>query len=141
MFDIGFSELLIIAVVALLVVGPERLPKLARTAGHMLGKLQRYVNQVKTDIKHEMAMEELEKVRKSMASAAADVEYEIREAAGNTQRVMDAMAKTAAAPVEEIKSAAEAIPPPDRIEGAENDQESGTVQGTADDRPQDRIAN
>jgi Tat protein translocase TatB subunit len=50
MFDIGFSELVVIAVVALIVIGPERLPKAARTMGHLFGRLQRYVNDVKSDI-------------------------------------------------------------------------------------------
>ncbi len=50
MFDIGFSEIIVIAVVALIVIGPERLPKVARTLGHMFGRLQRYVNDVKADI-------------------------------------------------------------------------------------------
>jgi len=50
MFDVGLSELMIIAVVALVVIGPERLPKVARTAGLLLGRLQRYVSDVKADI-------------------------------------------------------------------------------------------
>lgn len=54
MFDVGFSELIVIAIVALVVIGPERLPKVARTAGLLLGRLQRYVNDVKADIKREM---------------------------------------------------------------------------------------
>ena len=54
MFDIGFSEIVVIGVVALIVIGPERLPKVARTLGHMFGRLQRYVNEVKADINREM---------------------------------------------------------------------------------------
>ena len=50
MFDIGFSELMLIGIVALIVIGPERLPKVARTLGHLLGRAQRYVNDVKSDI-------------------------------------------------------------------------------------------
>ena len=50
MFDIAFSELLIIGIVALVVIGPERLPKVARTVGHLLGRMQRYVSDVKSDI-------------------------------------------------------------------------------------------
>ena len=60
MFDIGFSELMVIAVVALVVLGPERLPKVARTAGHLFGRLQRYVNDVKADINREIELEELD---------------------------------------------------------------------------------
>ena len=59
MFDIGFSELMVIAVVALIVIGPERLPKVARTLGHLFGRMQRYVNDVKADISREMELDEL----------------------------------------------------------------------------------
>ena len=60
MFDIGFSEIVVIAVVALIVIGPERLPKTARTLGHLFGRLQRYVADVKADINREMQLEELQ---------------------------------------------------------------------------------
>ena len=59
MFDVGFFELLLIGVVALLVVGPERLPKLARTAGMWLGRGRRFINTVKDDIDREIRADEL----------------------------------------------------------------------------------
>jgi sec-independent protein translocase protein TatB len=62
MFDIGFWELVVIAVVALLVVGPERLPGLARTAGTWIGKVRRFVNSVQADIDREVRTEELQKL-------------------------------------------------------------------------------
>ena len=62
MFDISFSEILVIATVALIVLGPERLPKVARTLGHLFGRAQRYVNEVKNDIQREMELEELKKM-------------------------------------------------------------------------------
>jgi len=74
MFDIGFSELLVIALVALIVIGPERLPRVARTVGHLLGRLQRYVSDVKADINREIEIEELRKMRDSMEKAASDFE-------------------------------------------------------------------
>ena len=55
MFDVGFSEIIVIAVVALIVLGPEKLPKTARTLGHLFGRLQRYVADVKADINRELA--------------------------------------------------------------------------------------
>jgi len=70
MFDIGFSELVVIAIVALIVIGPERLPKVARTLGHLFGRMQRYVNDVKADISREMELEELKKMQSSMEEAA-----------------------------------------------------------------------
>jgi sec-independent protein translocase protein TatB len=94
MFDIGFSELIVIGIVALLVVGPQRLPKLARTAGHLLGRLQRYANQVKTDIKMEMAAEELKKIKQDMEKAAQGAEYEIRETQQSAERLAQSLTAT-----------------------------------------------
>ena len=62
MFDVGFSELVLIAVVAMIVIGPERLPKVARTAGALLGRMQRYVNNVKSEVEREMQFEDLKKL-------------------------------------------------------------------------------
>ena len=70
MFDISFTELMVIAVVALIVIGPQRLPTVARTLGHLFGRMQRYVNDVKADISREMELEELKKLQSSMEDAA-----------------------------------------------------------------------
>jgi sec-independent protein translocase protein TatB len=75
MFDIGFSELILIAIVTLLVVGPERMPKVARTAGHLFGRLQRYVSEVKADINRELKLEELRKLESDMREKARNMEY------------------------------------------------------------------
>ncbi|MEF8700549.1 MAG: Sec-independent protein translocase protein TatB [Candidatus Accumulibacter sp. UW26] len=77
MFDIGFSEMLLIAIVALVVIGPERLPKVARTAGHLLGRLQRYVTNVKSDISREMQLEELRKLQSELQESARSVEQDL----------------------------------------------------------------
>jgi sec-independent protein translocase protein TatB len=80
MFDIGFTELLVIGVVALIVIGPERLPKVARTAGHLYGRLQRYVSTVKSDISHEIQLDEIRRAgqnfKQSVESAASGVEQQ-----------------------------------------------------------------
>ncbi len=78
MFDISFTEILVIAVVALVVLGPERLPKVARTLGHLLGRAQRYVNDVKNDIQQEMELEELKKLKTSVHEAARSIENSVR---------------------------------------------------------------
>ena len=84
MFDIGFTELLVIGVVALLVIGPERMPKVARTAGHLFGRFQRYVSSVKADINREMDIDELrragENFKQSVEDAAKGVETRVAEA-------------------------------------------------------------
>jgi sec-independent protein translocase protein TatB len=79
-FDIAFSEIVVIGVVALVVIGPERLPKVARTLGHMFGRLQRYVNDVKADISREMELDELRKLKSEVQSAARDLESSITDA-------------------------------------------------------------
>ena len=79
MFDIGFSELMLIALVGLIVIGPERLPRVARTAGHLLGRLQRYVSDVKGDISREMQLEDLKKLQAQMEEQARSVEQQVNE--------------------------------------------------------------
>jgi len=74
MFDFGFSEILVIAVVALIVIGPERLPAVARTLGHLMGRMQRYVNDVKADIQREVELDELRKLRKDVEDSARSIE-------------------------------------------------------------------
>lgn len=78
MFDIGFSEIFVILVVALIVIGPERLPKVARTLGHLFGRMQRYVNDVKSDIAREMELEDLRKLRGTIEDAGRTIEESVR---------------------------------------------------------------
>ena len=88
MFDIGFSELVVIGIVALVVIGPERLPKVARTLGHLFGRLQRYVTQVKSDISREMEIAELGKIKTEFESAARTFQSEVESKAAETEREM-----------------------------------------------------
>ena len=78
MFDISFTEIMVIAIVALIVVGPERLPKVARTLGHLLGRVRRYVGEVKNDIQREMEVEELNELHTSVQEAANSIENSVR---------------------------------------------------------------
>ena len=89
MFDIGFSELMLIAVVALLVIGPERLPKVARTVGHLFGRMQRYVNDVKADISREMALDDLRKLQASMQDTARSIEQSVNDEVRSAQTEMN----------------------------------------------------
>jgi sec-independent protein translocase protein TatB len=79
MFDVGFSELIVIALVALIVVGPERLPRVARTVGALLGRAQRYVNDVKADIQREVDLDELKSIRSAFEDAAKSVEQSVSQ--------------------------------------------------------------
>lgn len=77
MFNFGISELMIIAVVGLIVIGPERLPKVARTLGHLFGRMQRYVTEIKADINREVELDELRKLQSSMKEAAQEIEESV----------------------------------------------------------------
>jgi sec-independent protein translocase protein TatB len=85
MFDIGFSELLVVAVVALIVIGPEKLPKTARTLGHLFGRLQRYVADVKADVTREMELDELKRLRSEVTSAAQGLKDTVESAARDVE--------------------------------------------------------
>jgi sec-independent protein translocase protein TatB len=85
MFDIGFTELLVIGVVALIVIGPEKLPRMARTVGHLAGRLQRYVADVKADINREIELDELRKMRDSMQQAASNFETTVQTELNQTE--------------------------------------------------------
>ena len=73
MIDLGISKLAMIGAVALIVIGPEKLPQVARTVGTLLGRAQRYVSDVKSEVNRSMAMEELKKMKDTVESAAHEV--------------------------------------------------------------------
>ncbi|HEX9182933.1 MAG TPA: Sec-independent protein translocase protein TatB [Burkholderiales bacterium] len=106
MFDIGFSELMVIALVALIVIGPERLPRVARTLGHLAGRLQRYVADVKADINREVELEELRKMRDSMQQAASGMESSFNAELRKTESDLNAAVE--GAPAGEPQAAAPA---------------------------------
>ncbi|MCX7139216.1 MAG: Sec-independent protein translocase protein TatB [Proteobacteria bacterium] len=95
MFDVGFSEIVVIAVVALIVIGPERLPKVARTLGHLFGRMQRYVNDVKSDISREMELDELRKLQASVQDAAHAIEQTVTKEVSATESQLNSIATTA----------------------------------------------
>jgi sec-independent protein translocase protein TatB len=85
MFDIGFTELMVIGLVALIVIGPEKLPRVARTVGHLAGRLQRYVSDVKADINREIELDELRKMRDSMQQAASEMQSSVQAEVSKTE--------------------------------------------------------
>lgn len=93
MFDFGFSEMLIIGVVALVVLGPERLPTVARTAGEWVGKAQRFVAQVKSDIDREASLSELKKIQDEAKAIANDMKSSVEAAASDIEKDVNAVAK------------------------------------------------
>lgn len=97
MFDFSVSELMVIMVVALVVIGPERLPKVARTMGHLWGRAQRYVNNVKADIKRDMDIEEYRQLQQKVQAEASALEQTFKEASQTAdqqvQQINEAVAK------------------------------------------------
>jgi sec-independent protein translocase protein TatB len=81
-FDVSFSELLVIAIVALLVIGPEKLPKVARTVGAFTGRMQRYMAQIKEEVNREVRFEELQKLQQEIKSTVENTQAEIKQFAG-----------------------------------------------------------
>lgn len=77
MIDFGFDKLALIGAVALIVIGPERLPRVARTIGHLMGKAQRYVADVKAEVNRSIELEELKKMKTQFEDAARDVESSV----------------------------------------------------------------
>ena len=86
MIDIGLSKMALIGAVALIVIGPEKLPMVARTVGTLLGKAQRYVSDVKAEVSRSMELDELKKMRENMQDAARDVEQSIHSGKADFER-------------------------------------------------------
>ena len=89
MIDIGLSKMALIGAVALIVIGPEKLPRVARTVGTLLGKAQRYVADVKSEVNRSMELDELRKMKDSVESAARDVHESVHTAASDFQKDWD----------------------------------------------------
>ena len=134
MFDIGFSELLVIAVVALIVIGPERLPKVARTLGHLFGRMQRYVNDVKADIAREMELEELRKLQSNVEEAARAIQSSVDKEIRETQSELDKVAAAVPA-IAESPAAPEPQPAQEPAPGTEVKQPDLALQGSAPPPP------
>jgi len=94
MFDIGFSELLAVALVALIVIGPERLPRVARTLGALLGRAQRYVNDVKSDIQREVDLDELKDLKSTFQDAANSVQQSVSQVGQELQATEESLNKS-----------------------------------------------
>ena len=107
MFDVGFSELIVIALVALVVIGPERLPRVARTIGALLGRAQRYVNDVKADIQREVDLEELKSLKSTFEDAAKSVEQSVQH---SVQQIEQELHSTGEALNQSVSAAAQTQP-------------------------------
>ena len=110
MLDFSISELAVIAVVALVVIGPERLPKVARTVGTLLGRAQRYVNDVKAEVNREMELEELRKLQTQMQDAARGIKEDVSSAGTEMQSAVNDLEKQLNDGAASVQAAAESVP-------------------------------
>ena len=89
MLDFGFDKLALIGAVALIVIGPEKLPRVARTVGTLLGKAQRYVADVKAEVNRSIELEELQKMKSQFETAARDVEQSVRQEVNSATQALN----------------------------------------------------
>ena len=129
MFDVGFSELMVIGIVALMVIGPEKLPKVARTVGALLGRMQRYVNDVKADINREIELDEFKKMHTSVQDAAKSIETSMTETMSGFQAQADELNKIASGDIAGLtdSSAVSGTPAPAGGTAAVTDGAAGAV--------------
>ncbi len=110
MFDIGFTELMVIAIVALVVIGPEKLPKVARTVGAYIGRLQRYVNDVKADINRELELDELRKFKQTVEDTARGFESSVQAEANSAEAEANKLTQAVSEPLANLDAAASTVP-------------------------------
>lgn len=165
MFDFGITELMIIAVVGLIIIGPERLPRAARTLGHLFGRMQRYVTEIKADINREVELDELRKLQSSMKEAAQEIEEsvskqvnfiedEVKQAETETRKTVEEAVEPAAEARKTVEEAVEpaaginlmhSLNPPDYPEDTAEESATGladaeqkqTTQSQAEQAPKD----
>jgi sec-independent protein translocase protein TatB len=113
MIDFGFDKLALIGAVALIVIGPEKLPRVARTVGHLMGKAQRYVAEVKAEVNRSIELEDLKKMKTEFETAARDVEQSVTSEIRQSAAEFDQSWRGAAPSAGETSSAAPASPVPE----------------------------
>lgn len=110
MFDVSFSELMLIGVIALIVIGPERLPKVARTVGHLVGRAQRYVSQVKSDIQREIDLKEIGDLKNQMQDAARSVETSMQSSVSDLKAAVTEPTDSLRQALDDARAAVKATP-------------------------------
>lgn len=113
MFDVSFSELMVIVIIALLVIGPEKLPKVARTVGLLVGRMQRYVNNIKVDISREMQFEDLQKLQQDIRHGANRIRGELDQVQSHVAAEARSVENSIGSALDEVKKPA--TPPDERL--------------------------
>jgi len=112
MFGVDFSEILVIMVVALIVLGPERLPKVARTMGEWWGRMQRYINRIKLDVSTSMELDELRELERKIKSEADALERSVQQVGNNLNQEALKLEKEFAPPAQDSSKPS----PPDELQ-------------------------
>ena len=113
MLDFGFDKIALIGAVALIVIGPEKLPRVARTVGTLLGKAQRYVADVKAEVNRSIELEELQKMKSQFQTAVSDVEQSVRQEVNSATQALNQTWSEVASDNSAYESASIALPPPE----------------------------
>ena len=129
MFDVSFTELLVIGVVALVVIGPERLPKVARTVGHLVGRAQRYVNDVKSDIQREVELDDLRKLKDQMQDAAQSVKTSLADTEASLRKPLESFEQDTMSALKGDNTTDSVIAP--AVEALPSSQADGVAVGTS----------
>lgn len=122
MFDLGLTKIAVIGVVALVVIGPERLPKVARTVGTLLGRAQRYLAEVKAEVNREMQIDELRAMRTHVQEAASSFESSVHGSLRQTEADLNSAFETspiASTPDEQMMPI---VPAPDAVSPAKRNK-------------------
>lgn len=112
MLDFGFDKIALIGAVALIVIGPEKLPRVARTVGTLLGKAQRYVADVKAEVNRSIELEELQKMKSQFETAARDVQQSVRQEVDSATQALNQTWQDVSGDAAAQESGAYAPPPP-----------------------------
>ena len=112
MIDFGFDKLALIGAVALIVIGPEKLPRVARTVGHLVGRAQRYVADVKAEVNRSIELDELKKMKTEFEDAARDVESSVHQHIHQTTSDLESAWQSGDTNAEGASSAPLEPPPP-----------------------------
>lgn len=125
MFDIAFSEMVVIAVIALIVIGPERLPGVARTMGALLGRMQRYFADVKTEVNRELQLEDIRKMQQDLADKARAFEQSAQSELSAVEQVVESAKAPLPAPENLLAENSEAVHPGKAATGIESNPGAG----------------
>ncbi len=129
MFDMGFTEMMLIGIVALIVIGPERLPGVARTAGKYFGRLKRFVTSVKADVEQELRADELREILAKQQRELDSLRDTISDAGHELEKEAGAIGKAGEAMAHSVDEAAASAVPDDTTAGSSTDTDPSAVVG------------